>query len=150
MRFVLCYSRSNPLLNLSVIRSPYDNTKRFRIRKTSCAITVIELMTLFYVRIQDMSRRKQRNPKSIVTTGEEELKMEPQEESDEDSRELRCGIFPWTIESEDCLPVCSITAIGGKGQLMVLWTGMILPDPDPAFDTDMTQKNQAKNKRIMK
>jgi hypothetical protein len=56
-------------------------------------------MTLFYVGVQDMSRRKQRNPKSIVTTGEEELKTEPQEESDEDSRELRCGIFPWTIES---------------------------------------------------
>jgi hypothetical protein len=72
-------------------------------------------MTLFHVRVQDMSRRKQRNPKSIVTTGEEELKTEPQEESDEDSRELRCGIFPWTIESEDCLLVCNITAIGGKG-----------------------------------
>ena len=62
-----------------------------------------------------MSRRKQRNPKAIVNTGEEELKTEPQEESDEDSRELRCGIFPWTIESEDCLLVCNITAIGGKG-----------------------------------
>jgi hypothetical protein len=56
-------------------------------------------MTVFHVRVQDMSRRKQRNPKSIVTTGEEELKTEPQEESDEDSRELRCEIFPWTIES---------------------------------------------------
>ena len=36
-----------------------------------------------------MSRRKQRNPKSILSSGEEELKREPHEDSDEDSRDLR-------------------------------------------------------------
>jgi hypothetical protein len=36
-----------------------------------------------------MSRRKQRNPKSILSTGEDELKKEQQEDSDEDSRDLR-------------------------------------------------------------
>ncbi len=72
-------------------------------------------MTLLHVRVQDMSRRKQRNPKSIVTTGEEELKTEPQEESDEDSRELR-----WDISMDDravglVAGVQYLTAIEGKG-----------------------------------
>jgi hypothetical protein len=39
-----------------------------------------------------MSRRKQRNPKSILSAGEEEMKREPEEESDEDTRDIRYRI----------------------------------------------------------
>ncbi len=85
----LTYPLSDP--HLIIPKGPESAKRYVRTHDT--------FLTLFHVRVQDMSRRKQRNPKAIVNTGEEELKMEPQEESDEDSRELRCEIFPWTIES---------------------------------------------------